>query len=179
MRLVMLQGPGFGSGQTQSNIFELENNLQRPALKIGRHVSNDIILADASVSRQHTEIEVRAEGLLVRDLGSSNGTYINRAKLTTDVPAFLQLGAELRIGNVIMVLEGERVAAPAFVQVGPPPTAKFVPLPPGEPQKSSAVVRKEKGRSEPNWFLVGVLLGLIILGLLVLGFLGYEALRGV
>ena len=56
-----------------------------PAGKVtlGRKPDNDIVIADESASRLHAEIEPDAAAgtLIVRDLGSTNGTYVNRERL--------------------------------------------------------------------------------------------------
>ncbi len=46
-------------------------------LRVGRASSSDIVLNDASVSREHAEIRFTAQGWVLRDLGSSNGTFLN------------------------------------------------------------------------------------------------------
>ena len=44
---------------------------------IGRSEESDVFLVDPSVSRNHAEIDVDTRGALVRDLGSTNGTFVN------------------------------------------------------------------------------------------------------
>ena len=51
--------------------------LNKDHMIIGREVKCAIMLNDNSVSRQHSSITRLAEGYLLRDLGSSNGTYVN------------------------------------------------------------------------------------------------------
>jgi pSer/pThr/pTyr-binding forkhead associated (FHA) protein len=66
----------------------------------GRKPSNDIFLDDATVSRSHAEF-VRAEGhFVVRDLGSLNGTYVQRERVAETI---LRSGDEVRIGKFRMV----------------------------------------------------------------------------
>jgi len=48
---------------------------------IGRIDSNDFIMPDYPISRQHAIIEVKLEGYFLRDCGSSNGTFLNGARL--------------------------------------------------------------------------------------------------
>ena len=48
---------------------------QRP-IRIGRGVDNDLIVRDVRVSRQHATIEPTGDGWIVRDMSSTNGTYI-------------------------------------------------------------------------------------------------------
>jgi pSer/pThr/pTyr-binding forkhead associated (FHA) protein len=64
---------------------------------VGRHPNSDIFLDDVTVSRKHAEF-VRAEGgFAVKDVGSLNGTYVNRSRI--DVPTTLATGDEVQIGK--------------------------------------------------------------------------------
>jgi pSer/pThr/pTyr-binding forkhead associated (FHA) protein len=64
---------------------------------VGRHPHSDIFLDDVTVSRKHAEF-VRAEGgFAVKDVGSLNGTYVNRSRI--DAPTVLQTGDEVQIGK--------------------------------------------------------------------------------
>jgi pSer/pThr/pTyr-binding forkhead associated (FHA) protein len=64
---------------------------------VGRHPQSDIFLDDVTVSRKHAEF-VRADGgFAVKDVGSLNGTYVNRARI--DAPTSLQTGDEVQIGK--------------------------------------------------------------------------------
>lgn len=77
----------------------------RPWL-IGRGASADITIPDSAVSRHHAEVELTAQGLRVRDLGSANGTFINGARVSE---GHLRPGDTLTIGR------------PAFRLVDPAP----------------------------------------------------------
>ena len=55
----------------------------------GRSPEADIFLDDVTVSRKHVEFVREADGFLVRDVGSLNGTYMNRDRIER---ALLQLG---------------------------------------------------------------------------------------
>ena len=66
---------------------------------LGRHPGNDIVISDESASRLHAELEfdVASNTVLVRDLGSTNGTYLSHERLV-DIRRLRQ-GDELRIGQ--------------------------------------------------------------------------------
>jgi FHA domain/Protein of unknown function (DUF3662) len=70
--------------------------------RIGRSDDGEIVLLDPSVSRAHAVVEVRAGEAIVRDLGSTNGTYLNGRRIETGI---LRDGDELRFGNTRMLFE--------------------------------------------------------------------------
>lgn len=51
-------------------------------MTIGRHPHNDIVIADAAVSGRHAAITGHGAGATLEDLGSSNGTFVNSARIT-------------------------------------------------------------------------------------------------
>lgn len=66
----------------------------------GRRPDSDIFLDDVTVSRRHAEF-VRREGrFLVRDVGSLNGTYVQRDRIDE---AVLRLGDEVQIGKYRLI----------------------------------------------------------------------------
>jgi len=84
--LVVKRGPNAGS------TFLLDKDLTAA----GRHPSSDIFLDDITVSRRHAEVLREGARFLVKDVGSLNGTYVNRERV--DV-AELSSGDELQIGK--------------------------------------------------------------------------------
>jgi two-component system nitrogen regulation response regulator GlnG len=68
---------------------------------IGKAPSCELALTDTAVSRRHLEITVMAEGLTVRDLGSTNGSYFNGARFDTIT---VGAGASLVIGQTELEL---------------------------------------------------------------------------
>ncbi len=52
----------------------------------GRHPDSDIFLDDITVSRHHVEFRRGPEGFTIRDLGSLNGTYVNRSRISSCRP---------------------------------------------------------------------------------------------
>jgi hypothetical protein len=72
----------------------------------GRAPDSDIFLDDVTVSRRHAEFIRAAQGFLVRDVGSHNGTYVNRQRIEE---ALLGDGDEVQIGKYRLVfLSGRR-----------------------------------------------------------------------
>jgi len=91
--------------------------------RVGRAPESDILLPHPSVSSQHCLLELCDDGLLVRDLGSTNGTYLDDQLI---MEAVAQSGQILRIGAFHCLVEGviPRITIPTWGQ--PPPE-----LPPG------------------------------------------------
>lgn len=68
---------------------------------IGRDPSVDIVLQGGHISRKHAELSVRDNMLWVKDLNSSNGTYVNGARITEQQ---LNKGDELQLDVVRFVV---------------------------------------------------------------------------
>jgi pSer/pThr/pTyr-binding forkhead associated (FHA) protein len=66
----------------------------------GRHPESDIFLDDVTVSRRHAEVRRREGRFSVRDLGSLNGTYVNRERVDETE---LASSDELQIGKFKLV----------------------------------------------------------------------------
>jgi len=74
--------------------------LDADLIHVGRHPESDIFLDDITVSRRHAEIIRDSTNYKVRDVGSLNGTYVNRDLVTESE---LNDGDELRIGKYKLV----------------------------------------------------------------------------
>ena len=68
---------------------------------LGRHPDSEIMLDDITVSRRHASIERTAQGYVVTDAGSLNGTYVNQERIER---AVLHHGDELQVGKFRLVL---------------------------------------------------------------------------
>jgi DNA-binding NtrC family response regulator len=68
---------------------------ERP-LHIGRGADNDLVLPDRAASLRHCRLEPSGEGLLLRDLGSSNGTFVNGVRVER---VQIAPGAQIHIGR--------------------------------------------------------------------------------
>lgn len=75
---------------------------------IGREESCFIRMTSADVSRQHCSFIPTDRGLLVRDLSSQNGTFVNGVRIEVDT--LLQPGDTVQIGSIKLRLSGPRVA---------------------------------------------------------------------
>jgi pSer/pThr/pTyr-binding forkhead associated (FHA) protein len=75
---------------------------------IGRLEDNTFPLTEPSVSSHHCEVLLRGADIVVRDLNSTNGTFINGEKVSESV---LKPGQILRLGQIEMRLETEATAA--------------------------------------------------------------------
>jgi pSer/pThr/pTyr-binding forkhead associated (FHA) protein len=94
--LVVRRGPNAGSRFL----------LDVPTTSAGRHPDSDIFLDDVTVSRRHAEFRRDAGEFVVVDVGSLNGTYVNREPVDT---AVLANGDEVQIGKFRLVfLTGPR-----------------------------------------------------------------------
>ncbi|MEH6518593.1 MAG: FHA domain-containing protein [Halioglobus sp.] len=67
-----------------NDLFELRDlitneriKLDKPEVVLGRHVDCDIVLDNDEASRQHAKLLIKAEGIMLEDMGSTNGTYLN------------------------------------------------------------------------------------------------------
>ena len=77
--------------------------IDRPSLTVGRDPDSDIFLNDVTVSRTHAVLEMDAEGVTVRDVGSLNGTYVNGQCVDS---AVLADGDVVQVGAFRMVFVG-------------------------------------------------------------------------
>ena len=77
---------------------------------IGRVEDNTFQIAEPSVSSHHCEMLLRGNEVVVRDLNSTNGTFINGEKVTEKV---IKPGQILRLGQIEMRLETDAPPAPA------------------------------------------------------------------
>jgi pSer/pThr/pTyr-binding forkhead associated (FHA) protein len=84
--LIVRRGPAAGTK------FTLDGDL----VTVGRHPQSDIFLNDITVSRRHAELRRTGSKYAVADLGSLNGTYVNRSRVDS---SNLTSGDELQIGK--------------------------------------------------------------------------------
>jgi hypothetical protein len=90
--LSIREGPG--AGQTL--------RFDQPEVSFGRVTENDVVLYDPDVSRKHFVITQQGGGYVARDLGSSNGTLVNGARIDAQP---LSAGDEIQAGGVVFVFQ--------------------------------------------------------------------------
>ena len=74
--------------------------LDQPVTPAGRHPNSDIFLDDVTVSRRHAEFRRENGEFQIADIGSLNGTYVNRKPVAS---AMLANGDEIQIGKSHLV----------------------------------------------------------------------------
>ncbi len=93
--LVVLRGPNTGARFLLDDV----------SVSSGRHPDSDIFLDDVTVSRKHAVFTREGGTFSVRDVGSLNGTYLNRERIDE---ATLQTGDEVQIGKFRLVFYAGR-----------------------------------------------------------------------
>ena len=88
-RLEIIAGAGLG----QDLVTEKER------IRVGSHASNDFVLQDRTTSRQHFEIQYTERGYLLVDLQSTNGTYLDGARVER---AYLKKGSQVGAGQSLI-----------------------------------------------------------------------------
>jgi pSer/pThr/pTyr-binding forkhead associated (FHA) protein len=109
MFLYVEQGPG--AGQLIP--------LKQGALVLGRSSSCDLRLQHPSISRRHAQLSRQADRVILRDMGSQNGTFVNRIRLYGEVE--LRHGDQLSLGNAVLRLRapGQGASGAAATEGGP------------------------------------------------------------
>lgn len=149
---------------------------------VGRVEENTFPIADSSVSSRHAEILRHGSEILIRDLNSTNGTFINDEKISE---AVLQPGQVLRFGQVeLKIDDGQPVSAPAPTPAPVAPPKKTVDatlvIPRGvslndleqsggrpagfDTNKSFA---KKTNHTNKYFLIIGIVVGVIIIVLIV------------
>src|SRR5216117_3360896 len=109
----------------------------------GRGFANDFKIENPSVSSSHCQIVLESGRAVIRDLGSTNGTFVNRAPITE---AVLQPGQTIHLGAVEILFHGDSVplGRPAETEMIPraamPPPVPVAPAFAGAPSRNIAPV---------------------------------------
>ena len=162
LKLVVLS-PGI-TGRTQE--------LKADKTTIGRVEDNTFQITEPSVSSHHCEVVLRGSEVLVRDLNSTNGTYINGDKVTESA---FKPGQILRLGQIEMRLETDVPAASGKMQFdrttvisgGVTLTELEQGARGGGFGTRGLGFSKKDNRVNEVFVIIGVVLGLVILALLI------------
>ena len=156
---------------------------------VGRVDDNTFQIADGSVSSHHAEIISNGPDIVIKDLNSTNGTFINNQKITDMV---LKPGQTLRFGQVeLRIDDGTPVTAPVAPAPGSAPAAPAA-APKKKPEGSTMVVprgvsltdleesgtrtggfdpsmvfSKKKSRINMYFLVGGIIAGVVIIGLIL------------
>jgi pSer/pThr/pTyr-binding forkhead associated (FHA) protein len=143
---------------------------------IGRVDDNSFPILEPSVSSHHCEILLKGSEVVVRDLNSTNGTFINGEKIAESV---LKPGQILRLGQIEMRLETEASPAPAasmkatdktvVMQRGVSPTDLEAGAQKGFDTAGKGFSKKDN-KGNKIFFLVAIVVGVVIVGLLIFAF---------
>jgi pSer/pThr/pTyr-binding forkhead associated (FHA) protein len=169
------------SGPTPGKIYPLEE----AEISVGRDNSNSIAINDAEVSRKHATLELRGTSYIIQDLGSTNGTFVNGARISSI--QVLNPGDTISFGENITLMY-ESVVDPNATMLSsakPPKTAAAIQKPapvrpaptpapapaysgqiPAGPAPAAAVPAKKTGGSKIVLIIVAVIILCIILGCL-------------
>jgi predicted component of type VI protein secretion system len=178
-RLVMTKGPQ--PGQT----FGLE--LGKETVGVGRDPSSDVVVNHPQVSRQHARFVHQGQVMVLEDLGSTNGTFVNGMRLTAphtlrngdvvglgDSVTFTFYGPTLVAEDTVVARPGATLPRPDTVVAPPaaapapsyqaPPAPSYQPAPVPAPSYPPAPVYEEEPEKKPRrwlWFGCGCLLLLV------------------
>ena len=150
-------------------------NIERTT--VGRVEDNTFQIADASVSSHHAEIILRGPEILIRDLNSTNGTFINGEKISEVV---LQPGQTLRFGQVeLKIDDGKPASAPAPVAPKKSVDSTMI-MPRGVSLNelehggnrpagfdTNTTFSKKKNKANKYFIIVGVIVGVVIVALII------------
>lgn len=88
-------------------------------VRLGRAIDNDVVLESQRVSRYHAQLRWVESGWLVYDLDSTNGTWLDDARIEPGRPRLLQAGRRLRMGDYPLLLVSARAARTGAEERGP------------------------------------------------------------
>ena len=109
--------------------------------EIGRRPDNAICIANGSVSGLHCKLTVNGDTVVLTDLDSTNGTFVEGLQIT-ETP--LEHGQRLRFGNVDLTFESDGNPTPAPTPAHPPRVRIHVDLkPPAADVEQTVILQKE------------------------------------
>ncbi|MBG0788453.1 MAG: FHA domain-containing protein, partial [Anaerolineaceae bacterium] len=125
------------SGPTPGKTYPLE----KQEILLGRDLANDIAISDPEVSRRHSRFLMQEDNVIIEDLGSTNGTFLNGQRIAS--PQQLRAGDVITLGeNIVLVFDRSDFDPDAtVVSTGMDQTVQPKPTPePAMPQPSYGVI---------------------------------------
>lgn len=151
LRLILQQG-----GQ------QLAVDLRDGTYTIGRDDRAEVVVPNTTVSGRHAELRVTGTGAMIRDLGSSNGTFVNGTRLGGAATA-LSPGDDLILGSARITVTSPGASAPAVID-----TTSRIPAGPDAPSASAAAPAAAKFSWATSLWLAGATAIAIVVVLLLL-----------
>ena len=137
------------SGPTPGKVYPLE----KQEILLGRDLANDISISDPEVYRRHARFLMQEDNVIIEDLGSTNGTFLNGQRIAS--PQQLRAGDVITLGeNIVMVFDRADFDPDAtVVSTGLDQTVQPEPQPePAKPQPSYGVIPPQPaGQAEPAY----------------------------
>jgi pSer/pThr/pTyr-binding forkhead associated (FHA) protein len=102
----------FSSGEALARVITEKGGTQRqvpfdpqvkPEVSIGRVQGNDVVLPKGNVSKRHAQIILKEGKFVVRDLKSTNGTYVNGRRIAS--PVVIRAGDKVFVGDFVLEIE--------------------------------------------------------------------------
>ncbi len=170
--------------------------LEADEIIIGRGEENEIVLNIAEVSRTHAILTKAEEGFMIKDLGSTNGTFVDKKKIggkyllkpgdtvMLGEAIYMTYQADLDPEETLVTPRPEEILAPEVTVVTPKPAeVPSEPAPPTAPRKSrskeqvlskSQVTEEKKGKT---WLWAGIGCVVVIFFLIVVGLIAFDYLN--
>lgn len=185
-RLTIIKG--FNKGQ----VYPLEAN----EIIIGRGEENEIVLNIAEVSRTHAVLTKAEEGYMIKDLGSTNGTFVDKKKVGGKY--LLKPGDTVMLGDAIYMTyqadldpeetlvapRPEEIPAAEVTAVTPKPAVTASePAPSTAPQKSrsakksAGITEVKEDKKGKTWLWAGIGCVVVIFFLIVVGLIAFDYLN--
>jgi len=117
-------------GPLPGHVFDIEGNVG----SIGRESGNTVIINDPEVSRRHVKLTLQGESYVIEDLGSTNGTFVNQARLTG--PYMLKNGDVVSLGEQISLIYEVHTTDPNATMISAMKPIASTPQPATPPFKS-------------------------------------------
>jgi pSer/pThr/pTyr-binding forkhead associated (FHA) protein len=179
-------------GYNKGEVFPLEGD----EVIIGRGEDNGIVFNVAEVSRTHAVLSRSEEGYMIKDLGSTNGTFVDKKKVGGKY--LLKPGDTIMLGDAIYLTyqadidpeetlvaprpddKPETEATVVTPKPSPTPVAPAVPTAPKKAKAKKEILSQEQGTEEKSsrtWLWAGIGCVVVIFFLIVVGLIIFDYLN--